>query len=111
MKTVSIIVAAIVGGITGAIAGLIGDSFSTGFFSGLVSGGIVGFLFSLAPRSVMDPPIVVESFSPAGFVGGLVGSLSVSAGLVGTFISCGVGWVLGLLLPAILTGLLIRTDE
>jgi len=98
----SSIVAAIIGGIAGAIAGLIGDGFLTGLFSGAIAGGVVGFLFSLAPRSFEDPRIAVESFSPAGFIGAIVGSVAANAGLIGAFISCGAGWVLGLLLPAML---------
>lgn len=102
MQITSAIVAAFVGGISGAIAGLIGDGFLTGLFTGAIAGGIVGFLFSLAPRSFQDPRIAVESFSPAGLIGGVAGSVAANTGLIGGFITCVAGWVLGLLLPAML---------
>ncbi|MEZ0329240.1 MAG: hypothetical protein ABWK15_06745 [Dissulfuribacterales bacterium] len=102
MQLVSSMVAAIFGGIAGAIAGLIGDGFLTGLLPGVIAGGVVGFLFSLVPRSVEDPRIAVESFSPAGLIGGIAGSVAANTGLIGCFISCGAGWVLGLFLPAIL---------
>lgn len=111
MQVASAIVAAIFGGIAGAIAGLIGDGFLAGLFPGAIAGGIVGFLFSLAPRSFEDPRIAVESFSPAGFVGGIAGSTASNAGLIGTFISCGAGWVLGLFLPAILIASAMPRDK
>lgn len=102
MQLASSMVAAIIGGIAGAIAGLIGDGFLAGLLPGAIAGGVVGFLFSLAPRSVEDPRVAVESFSPAGFIGGISGSVAANAGLIGGFISCGAGWVLGLFLPAML---------
>ena len=111
MKMAGSIVAAIIGGIAGAIAGLIGDGFMAGFFPGAIAGGIVGFLFSLAPRSFEDPRIAVESFSPAGFVGGIAGCVSANAGWLGIFLSCGAGWVLGLFLPALLIASAMPSDK
>jgi hypothetical protein len=35
-------------------------------------------------------------------VGGIAGSVTANAGLIGGFISCDAGWLLGLFLPAIL---------
>jgi hypothetical protein len=111
MQMAGAIVAAIIGGIAGAIAGLIGDGFLAGLFPGAIAGGVVGFLFSLAPRSFEDPRIAVESFSPAGFIGGIAGSVAANAGLIGGFISCGAGWVLGLFLPAMLIASTMARDK
>jgi hypothetical protein len=91
MKMAGLMVAAIIGGIASAIAGLIGDGFFIGLFPGVIAGGIVGFLLSLAPRSFEDPLTSVESFSPAGFVGRLAGSVASNAGWLGGFLSCGAG--------------------
>lgn len=102
---------AIIGGIAGAIAGLIGDGFFAGLFPGAIAGGIVGFLFSLATRSFEDPRIAVESFSPAGFLGGIAGSVAANAGWLGGFLSCGAGWVLGLFLPALLIASAMPRDK
>lgn len=111
MNMVSSIVAAIIGGMAGAIAGLIGDGFTSGLFSGMIAGGIIGFFFSLAPRSFNDPRIAIESFSPAGLVGGVAGSVAANAGLIGAFVSGGAGWVLGLLLPAIFMAAAMPRDK
>jgi hypothetical protein len=115
MKIETTIPAALIGGVAGAIAGLIGDGLFSGLFPGIIAGGVVGFLFSLAPRSLEDSRIAVESFSPAGLLGGVVGSVSAEAGWIGGFVSCGIGWMLGLFLPAIyiawLTGTFSRKDE
>lgn len=111
MQMAGSIVSAIIGGIAGAIAGLIGDGFFAGLFPGAIAGGIVGFLFSLAPRSFEDPRIAVESFTPAGFVGGIAGSVAANAGWFGGFLSCGAGWVLGLFLPALLIASAMPRDK
>lgn len=111
MQMASAIVAAIIGGTAGAIAGLIGDGFLVGLFPGAIAGAVVGSLFSLAPRSFEDPRIAVESFSPAGFVGGIAGSVASNAGLIGAFISCGAGWVVGLFLPAMLIAIAMPRDK
>lgn len=111
MQMASAIAAAIIGGMAGAIAGLIGDGFLAGLLPGALAGGVVGFLFSLAPRSSKDPRIAVESFSPAGFIGGIAGSIAANAGLIGGFISCSAGWVLGLFLPVALIASAMPRDK
>jgi hypothetical protein len=108
MQMVSVFVAAGIGGIAGAIAGLIGDGVLVGLLPGAFVGGVVGFLFTLRPRSIDDPSLAVESFSPAGFMGGITGSVIAEAGLLGGVISGGAGWVLGLLLPAMLIASVVR---
>lgn len=101
-KTTTILIAAIIGGLSGSIAGLIGDGMLDGLFSGAIAGGIVGYIFTLSPRSFGDPLIYIQAFSPAGFVGAIAAVLTTNGGWVATFVSCGLGWVLGLILPAAL---------
>ena len=111
MIIVILVLTAIVGGISGAIGGLIGSGFLNGLIPGFIAGGIVGFLFSLVPRPIEAARFPVESISPAGFVGGIVGSLAASAGWIGVFVSCGTGWVLGLLIPALFIALIFPRNK
>lgn len=93
-------VAAGIGAITGAGAGIFGSGLSDGLLAGLLSGGAVGFAFSLLPRSPGQAPIPVEAFSPAGAIAGLIAGVVTSAGWIATLIVIGVGWTIGLVIPA-----------
>ena len=99
-KTTTILIAAIIGGLSGSVAGIIGDSILNGLFSGAIAGSIVGYIFTLSARSFGDPLIYIEAFSPAGSVGAIAAVLTTNGGWIATFLSCGLGWVLGLILPA-----------
>lgn len=106
-KLITVILTILIGGLAGAIAGLFGKSILDGMLSGSISGGIVGLFFSSLPRDPEDPNLAIESFSPAGFAGGVIGSVVTKAGWIGTFISAGIGWtILGLFIPAILMAIL-----
>ena len=101
MRAVSVIIGLLVGGVAGFIAGSFGDNLGVGLLSGAVAGGVVAFLFSLAPRAFEAPSVAVESFAPAGLLGGVMASVTANAGWVGGFLSCGIGWGCGLVLPII----------
>lgn len=110
MKIASAIFAGVIGGAAGGVAGLFGHGFFDGLQVGFIAGAVVGFLFSLAPRSFEDPTIAIESLSPAGLVGGIAGSVAAEAGWLGAFVSGGVGWVLGVVVPAVLIGAATKRD-
>ncbi len=97
----SAIFGALIGSLAGLLAGLFGASAFDGLMAGAVVGAVVSGLFSLAPRSLDEPRIAIESFSPAGAAGALVAGLYAGSGVLGTVISIAVGWVLGLAIPAI----------
>lgn len=98
----TLIIASLIGGVSGGIAGLFGAEFGDGLISGLLAGFIVGAIFSARPRDFSAPSVAIEAFSPAGLAGAIVASVVTEAGWIGVFVSGGIGWVLGLLLPAIL---------
>ena len=100
-KRITLIFAIIVGAISGTIAGLIGDSFLNGLTSGAIAGGVTSLFFLNQPRSIEDPRIAVEAFSPAGLAGAVLASVITEAGWIGAFISSGIGGTLGLVLPAL----------
>lgn len=98
----SLWMAALSGGAAGIVAGVFGKSVLIGAFSGAFAGILVGALFNLLPRGPMDSRTGNGSPPFAGFVGGIVSTVTVQAGYVGAFASCGVGFVVGLLIPAVL---------
>lgn len=104
-KQLTFFIAALIGGLSGGLAGLIGENFFKGIFSGILSGIFVSFLFSRAPNSFNDSSnnlgFDLAVFSPAGFLGGVVGTVVTNAGWISGFIAPAIGWVLGLVLPAI----------
>lgn len=102
---VSALVAAAIGAVSGTVAGIFGGSFFLGLVSGAITGGIVGIIFSNSSRPFGAPLIAVESFGPAGLLGGVVGSAITGAGWIGGFISCGIGFVIGQFLRALLIAL------
>lgn len=99
---VTLLIASLIGGVSGGIAGLFGTDFGEGLITGLVAGLIIGAIFSARHRGFEDPSVAIEAFSPAGLAGAVVASVVTEAGWIGAFISCGLGWALGLFVPAIL---------
>ena len=68
-KQLTVIITAIIGGLSGSIAGVFGSGLLDGLFYGAITGGVIGYIFALAPRSLDEPSMAIESFSPAGFIG------------------------------------------
>lgn len=96
------ILAGIVGAFTGSIAGLIGDSLLNGLLAGGLTSAVVSLLYPNGRYEYNAPRINIVALSPSGLCAGIVSSLVTEAGWIGTFISSGVGWVIGLILPAVL---------
>lgn len=92
----------IAGCIGGAVSGIFGISFWDALMIGGFWGGVVSVLWGQAPRDFSMPRIAVESFGIAGLAGGIAGSVGYDSGLLGAFVSCGVGYTAGLMLPAFL---------
>lgn len=99
---------ALVGGISGVVAGLIGDSAVDGLISGIVVGGAIGFLYPDRQRDWDGPRINVFALPPAGLIAGATASVITSAGVMGAFISSGLGYVLGMFLPALLISIFLK---
>lgn len=102
MKIASSIFAGIIGGLVGFVAALIGSGVVMGVLAGAITGAAIGFVFSLSPRSFNDPRIAIESLSPAGLVGGIVASVVCNTGFLWGVIVAIAGWLLGLVVPAII---------
>lgn len=100
-KQLTFFIGTFIGGLTGGLAGLLGDNFLKGIISGILSGIFVVFFLYRAPKSFNDPSINLELFSPAGFAGGLIGAFVTNASWISVFIASAIGWILGLVLPAI----------
>ena len=96
----NVIGGAIFGGIGGAVAGLFAIDFWGAFYAGGCAGGVIAFIWGMLPRTFEMPRIAVESFGTAGWIGAIVASVIFDAGYLGGFISCGVGYVAGMFLPA-----------
>jgi hypothetical protein len=101
MKIACAILCGLVGGLSGLIAGLFGDEMFDGFIYGGFFGSIIGYIFSSFPRSLTDSRMATEAFSPAGFVGAIVGGIVTNASFLGFLISGILGWWIGLLFPVI----------
>lgn len=110
-KKTTLIFAAVIGGISGGIAGAIGDSFFNGVVTGVITGSVVALFFLNQPRNPEGPRVAIEALSPAGSIGAITASVLTNGGWVGAIISSGIGWALGLFLPAILVALLINDEK
>ncbi len=98
----NVIGGAIFGGIGGAVAGIFGNDFWGACSNAAFWGGLTSFFWGKLPRTVDMPSIAVESFGVAGLVGAVFISAAYEVGYLGAFISCAVGYVAGMYLPAAL---------
>ena len=97
----SLWMAACSGGIAGVVAGMFGKSVLAGVVSGAFAGMLVGAAFNLLPRGPMDSRTGNGAPPVSGFIGGVVSAVVVKAGYTGAFAACGVGLMVGLLVPAL----------
>ena len=104
----NIIGAAIMGAGSGAIAGFFGDAVSSGVISGAVAGAVIGGIFGFSPTTADGPRVdLFSGWGYGGFMGGVVGGFMTSSSWWGGFVSAGVGWTLGMAIPAIFMALMM----
>ena len=97
----NVIGGAIFGGIGGAVSGIFGVDFWGACSNAAFWGSLTSYFWGNLPRTVDMPSIAVESFGVAGLVGAILMSAVYDAGFLGALISCVVGYLVGLLLPAL----------
>ena len=108
-KITILIFGVLIGGVSGLVAGLLGNSVVTGLIAGAITGGAVGFFYPERQREFEGGPRAnVAALPPAGLIAGAIASVVTDAGIVGAFLSCGLGYVLGAALPAILVAFFIK---
>jgi len=104
--------AGVVGAVAGAFSGLVvGQAWDGLMAGGLVSaaaGAVGAYLYR--PRWDM-PRAAVGAIPYAGWIGGLAAGIYVHGGLVGAFVGCAIGYVGGLLLPALLMMSFAMSEE
>lgn len=110
LKQTILVFGSLIGAISGIIAGLIGDGVLTGLITGAITGGVVG-LFYPERRFDGGPRANVAALPPAGLVAGAIASLFTDAGFIGAFLSCGIGYTLGLALPAIIAAFITKLER
>jgi len=112
-KSLLFIFGAVIGCLAGLISGLIGEegTIVNGLFTGGLTGGLVAILFPRGGLGWGDPRINVAALPKAGIASGVTSSIATNAGWVGAFASCGVGGVLGLVIPPLLVATILRDFE
>jgi hypothetical protein len=105
----STITAAIFGGIAGGTAGLMGSGFADGAAPGAIAGAVIGYFLLgdvRAARAARDKEgMMAAAFGAvpvAGFVGGIIGSVTAHAGFLGGAVGCIAGYLIGLVASVLL---------
>ncbi len=99
-RQITLFIAAVIGGISALIPGIYGSVFFSAVLYGAISGGAIAYLYCQLPKFANSPSITVAAFAPAGLAGAIAGCITANASWPVVLLSCAIGWMLHLILPA-----------
>ncbi len=101
-KQITIFIAIIIGAVSALVPAIYGKVFFSAVLYGAIAGGVIAYLYCLLPRFASNPSITAAAFSPAGLAGAIAGCIAANASWPVILLSCALGWMLYLVLPAAL---------
>ncbi len=105
-KQITIFIAIIIGAVSAVIPAIYGKVFFSAVLYGSIAGGVIAYLHCQLPKYSSNSSIATTSFSPAGLSGALAGCIAANASWPVVLLSCALGWMLYLILPAALITLI-----
>ncbi len=99
-RQITLIIAASIGGVSALIPGIYGGVFFSAVLYGVISGGVIAYLYCQLPKFSNNLSITAASFAPAGLAGAIAGGITANASWPIILLSCAIGWMLHLILPA-----------